>query len=109
MGRRFNDGVTRKRRRVRFVCVLAASALVTSLVYFEQVEIIYVLSVLGLCGFLLVVAFSDLDRDARQAAAPAREVNEAAMVVDGTRAAAASVTHAPLKRGAAKRRHGVGA
>jgi hypothetical protein len=80
---------------------LGAAALVTGLLYWEQTEIIYVLSVLGLCGFLLVVAFSDLDRGTRQAAAPTQEMDEAAPFVGGT---AAVVTPAPVKRRAAKRR-----
>jgi hypothetical protein len=66
LGRRFDDKVTRKRRRRRFVWVLGAVALVTGLLYWEQTALIYVLSVLALCGFLLVIAFSDLDRGARQ-------------------------------------------
>jgi preprotein translocase subunit SecE len=66
LGRRFDDKVTRKRHRRGFVWVLGAVALVTGLLYWEQAAIIYVLSVLALCGFLLVVAFSDLDRGARQ-------------------------------------------
>jgi len=105
LSRRINGKVIRKRRR-RFVWALGAVALVTGLLYFEQVEIIYVLSVLGLCGFLLVVAFSDLDRGTRQAAAPTQEGDEVATVVSGTMAA---VTPAPVKRSAAKRRHRVGA
>jgi hypothetical protein len=106
MGRRVNDRIIRRRRRGRAVWVLGAVALVTGLLYFEQVEIIYVLSVLGLCGFLLVVAFSDLDRGTRQAAAPTREGDEIAAVVGVT---AAAVTPAPVKRSAARRRHRVGA
>jgi hypothetical protein len=66
LGRRFNDKVTRKQRRRRFVWVLGVVALVSGLLYWEQTAIIYVLSILALCGFLLVVAFSDLDRGARQ-------------------------------------------
>lgn len=104
MSRRFNDKITRKRRRGRAVWVLGAAALVTGLLYFEQVEIIYVLSVLGLCGFLLVIAFSDLDRGTRPATAPTQEGDETAAVVGGTTAA---VTPAPVKRGAAKRRRRV--
>jgi hypothetical protein len=106
VGRRVNDRVIRRRRRGRAVWVLGVAALVTGLLYFEQVEIIYVLSVLGLCGFLLVVAFSDLDRGTRQAAAPTQEGDEAAPVVGVT---AAAVTPAPVRRRAAKRRHTVGA
>ena len=106
MGRRVNDKVIRKRRRGRAVWVLSAVALITGLLYFEQVEIIYVLSVLGLSGFLLVVAFSDLDRGTRQAAAPTQEADETAAVVGGTTSA---VTPAPVKRSAARRRRRVGA
>ena len=105
MSRRINGKVIRKRRR-RFVWALGAVALVTGLLYFEQIEIIYVLSVLGLCGFLLVVAFSDIDGGTRQAAATTQEEDEAAPVVGGTTAA---VTPAPLKRSAAQRRRRVGA
>lgn len=82
--------------------VVGVAAVVVVLLYFEQVEIIYVLSVLGLSCFLLVVAFSDLDRGARQAVAPAREENEAAAVVGVTAAAAPPV----VTRRAARRRRG---
>ncbi len=96
-----SNGATRKRRRGRFAWVLGVVALVVGLLYWEQVEIIYVLSVLAMCAFLLVVAFSDLDRGIPQAAAATREANEAAPVVVGTAAAAAP---SPVKRSAAKRR-----
>ncbi len=77
-------------------------ALVVGLLYWEQVALLYVLSVLALCAFLLVVAFSDLYRGTPRAAAATREANELAPVGGGTTAA---VTPAPVKHGAAERRH----
>lgn len=102
MSGKLSDRATRKRRRGRFAWVLGVVALIAGLLYWEQVEILYVLSVLAVCAFLLVVAFSDLDRGTPQAAATTQEGAEAAPVVVGT---AAAVTPAPLKRGAAERRH----
>lgn len=104
MRRRSDKKVTRARSRRGFVYVVGGAAVVVGLLYFEQVELIYVLSVLGLCCFLLVVAFSDLDRGTRQAVAPAREENEAAAVVGVTAAAAPPV----VTPRAAKRRRVAG-
>jgi hypothetical protein len=103
LGRRFNDKATRKRRRRGFVWVLGVLALVAGLLYFEQVEIIYVLSVLGLSGFLLIVAFSDLDRGTRQAGVATADESEAAAAAGGR----AAVTPPPVtRRGAKPRRSG---
>lgn len=100
MSGRSDKKITRARRRRGLVYVVGAAAVVVLLLYFEQVELIYVLSVLGLCCFLLVIAFSDLDRGVRQTVAPAREEKEAAAVVGVTAAAAPPV----VTRRTAKRR-----
>lgn len=42
--------------------VVGVAALITVLLYLEQVALLYLLSVLALSGFLLVIAFSKLDR-----------------------------------------------
>lgn len=106
-GRLSNRG-TRRRRRGGLVPVLGVAALVAGLVYWGQVEIIYVLSVLGLCAFLVVVAFSDLDRGTRQAGAGVAEADEAAPAAGGTTAVAAATvaasTPAPVRRRAAQGR-----
>lgn len=52
-----------KPRRVRlkkYVWVLSALIVVSALLYWEQIAILYVISTLLLTGLLLVVAFSDL-------------------------------------------------
>lgn len=95
MSERFSNRITLKRRRGRFAWVLGVVALVAGLLYWEQVEILYVLSVLAMCAFLLVVAFSHLDKDTPQAAATTQEGSEAAPAVGGT---TASVTPALVKR-----------
>lgn len=58
-------------------------AVVIGLLYWEQVELLYVLSVLALSGFLLVVAFSHLDRGHAKSDASTQEENESAAVVGG--------------------------
>ncbi len=102
MSGKLSNRATRKRRRGGFAWVLGVVALIVGLLYWEQVEILYVLSVLALCAFLLVVAFSRLDRGTPQVATTTQDANEAAPVGGGTTTA---VTPAPVKRGAAKRRH----
>lgn len=102
MSGRLSKRGTRRRRRGGLVPVLGVAALAAGLVYWGQVEIIYVLSVLGLCAFLVVVAFSDLDRGARHPGAGAAEADEAAPAAGGTPAAAAAP--APVRRRAAQGR-----
>src|SRR5688572_8936760 len=62
MSGRVNKTKGRKRRPGGFVQVLGGVALVAALLYWDQAALVYVLSTLALCGLLLVVAFSDLDR-----------------------------------------------
>lgn len=103
MNRRFDNKVTRRRSRRGLVWVFGVVALVAGLLYWEQVEIIYVLSVLSLCAFLVVVAFSDLDRRAVKAGVSTpQEGDEAAAVgvVGGT----AEVTPTVARRRDPRRR-----
>ena len=50
-----------KRRYRKFAWIFGTSAIVISLLYWEQVAVLYVLSTLAMCALLLVVAFSNLE------------------------------------------------
>lgn len=77
--------------------------MILGLLYFEQVEILYVISVLGLSGFLLVVAFSRLDRGHVKSDASTQDESEAAAVAVG---AATIPSPAAPRRTAQRRRKG---
>ena len=51
----------RKRRYRKFAWILGSTAIVIALLYWEQAEVLYVLSTLAMCAVLLVVAFSNLE------------------------------------------------
>ena len=57
---RLNLSITKRRRR-RTVLWFSATAAVCALLYWEQSALLYVLSTLAMCVFLLVVAFSNLE------------------------------------------------
>jgi low affinity Fe/Cu permease len=46
--------------------VLAATGAVCAMLYWEQTELLYVVSTIAMCTFLLVVAFSNLEARDRQ-------------------------------------------
>lgn len=53
----------RDRRRLKaFVGMVAVGAFIGLLIYYGQIEVIYVLSTLSLIGLLLLVGFSDLEK-----------------------------------------------
>lgn len=53
----------RDRRRLKALAgTIGVGAFIWVLIYFEQIEVIYVLSTLGLIILLLLVAFSDLEK-----------------------------------------------
>jgi len=61
----------RKRRYRKLAWIFGTSAIVISLLYWEQAAALYVLSTLAMCAVLLVVAFSNLetrDKEIHQAA-----------------------------------------
>ena len=45
----------------KFAWIFGTSAIVISLLYWEQAAVLYVLSTLAMCALLLVVAFSNLE------------------------------------------------
>ena len=60
-----------KRRYRKFAWIFGTSAIVISLLYWEQAAVLYVLATLAVCALLLVVAFSNLearDNELHQAA-----------------------------------------
>ena len=55
----------------KFAWIFGSSAIVIALLYWEQAAVLYVLSTLGICAVLLVIAFSNLearDKELHQAA-----------------------------------------
>lgn len=80
MSRRVN---TRRNRRSRgLLWGFAAVAFVAALLYWEQAELLYVLSTLAVCGLLVVVAFSDLESRGKESLEPALD-EKAGPTVDG--------------------------
>jgi hypothetical protein len=75
-------------------------AFVTALLYWEQAALVYVLSTLALCGLLLVVAFSDLDRGDGKAGVSSGDEKEA----DAGPGVATTAPSLHTRGGAAKRK-----
>jgi len=53
------------RRMTVFLWLVIISGVIGSLIYFEQISILYVLTTLALVALLLIVGFSDLEGAAR--------------------------------------------
>ena len=53
------------RRMTVFVYLVIISGVIGSLIYFEQISILYVLTTLSLVALLLIVGFSNLEGAAR--------------------------------------------
>ena len=49
------------KRYRKFAWIIGTSAIVITLLYWEQVAVLYVLSTLAMCTLLLIVAFSNLE------------------------------------------------
>ena len=61
MRRNSKSRISLKRRYRNFAGVFGSTAIVVSLLYWEQAAVLYVLSTLAMCALLLVVAFSNLE------------------------------------------------
>jgi hypothetical protein len=51
----------RSRRRRTYIWALSGLAVVSSLIYWEQTALLFVLSTLAICVLLILVAFADLE------------------------------------------------
>jgi hypothetical protein len=76
----------RRRRMMTLLWIVGVAALVTGLIYKEQIALLYILATVSVTVLLVVVAMADLD-GARRAASPA-PFDDAAALADGTTAAA---------------------
>lgn len=66
--------ISTRRRVKKFAWLFGATSTVCALLYWEQTALLYVLSVLAMCGLLLIVAFSNLEaRDQELHAAAAED------------------------------------
>ena len=54
------------RRSTALIWLLAVSAIIGTLIYLEQISILYVLATLSLVALLLIVAFADLENVGRE-------------------------------------------
>ena len=61
MRRNSKSRISFKRRYRKFAWIFGSSAIVITLLYWEQAAVLYVLSTLVMCAVLLVVAFSNLE------------------------------------------------
>jgi undecaprenyl pyrophosphate phosphatase UppP len=75
-----------RRRMMTLLWIAVVAALVTGLIYKEQIALLYILATVSVTVLLVVVAMADLG-DARQAAQPA-PFDDSAALADGTTAAA---------------------
>lgn len=74
---RHHDKMRIKRRRRRTLYWLFAAAAVCTLLFTEQVAVLYVLSTLAVCGLMIVVAFSNLEaKDAEMQGVAISEADE---------------------------------
>lgn len=74
-------------RRRGLVWAVSAVIFVSASLYWEQAALLYVLSTLAVCGLLVVVAFSDLDRGDKESSES--NLNEKAATAGGGGATAA--------------------
>ncbi|MCA1629604.1 MAG: hypothetical protein LC785_09205 [Acidobacteria bacterium] len=78
----------RKRRRmVTLLWIVGIGALVTALIYKEQIALLYILATVSVTALLVIVALADLDGARRDAATPA-PFDDAAALADSTTAPA---------------------
>jgi hypothetical protein len=54
------------RRSVALAWLLAVAIVIGTLIYLEQIAILYVLATISLVGLLLIVAFADLENVGRE-------------------------------------------
>ena len=79
----------RRRRTVSLLWIVGVSALVTFLIYREQIALLYILATVSVTVLLVVVALADLGGTRRDGATPA-PFDDAAALADGTTATAAA-------------------
>jgi hypothetical protein len=60
MNRKTLAGDRRRRKLITFLWALALTIVTIVLIYWEKTAVLYILATLGVCGLLLIVAFSDL-------------------------------------------------
>ncbi len=88
----------RKSRKSLYISLLVVAVIIT-LLWLEQVALLYVLGTLSVAGLLTVVALADLHGSRRSATGPA-PFDDAAAIGDGT----AGMSPATARRPAAARR-----
>jgi hypothetical protein len=54
------------RRAIALFCLAIVSIVIFTLIYFEQIAILYILTTLALAVLLLIVGFADLEKVSRE-------------------------------------------
>ncbi len=83
----------RKSRKSLYISLVIIAVLIT-LLWQEQVALLYVLATLSVAGLLTVVAFADL-RGARQSPAGPAPFDDSAAIADGTASVSPAATSGP--------------
>ncbi len=91
----------RKRRLSTFLWIAGLVAAVITLLYYQQVAVLYVLATLSVAGLLIIVALTDLG-GARRVVNEVAPLDDAAAIADG--AATSSATFSLNTPQTAKRR-----
>lgn len=92
MDRRATVPSTRRKRQLSTLLWIALSVIaVVTLLYYQQVAVLYVLATLSVAGLLAVVALSDLG-GARRAAPGVAPLDDAAAIADGATTSSATVS-----------------
>ena len=85
MSRRYSTGGRKGRRNMTLWWIVGMAAVIVMLLYFQQTELLYVLSTVGVAVLLIIVAMADLAHAQRSASDPA-PVDDAAAAAAGLRA-----------------------
>lgn len=75
MVQKMSDKNSSKRRRLALLLLLITSAGIGTLIYFEQIALLYVLATLALVALLLTVGLADLERVGRGDESAASEIS----------------------------------
>lgn len=103
MSRRVATTGSKRRRNITLLWVAGLAVLVITLLYLQQVAVLYVIATLGVTVLLVVVALSDLSGGQKSATEPVPADDAAAISSGITAATTASATTSSARR-ASKRR-----
>lgn len=98
MSQRTTAPVKRTKSRKGLWYAAAATIIVSAMLYFEYVALLYVISTLAIAGLLVVVALSDLDAAKQPLASAPVPADDAAAIGSRATSSLAALTAAPSPR-----------